>query len=64
MNEAQLKKAGIIIRQRGWSGSIDGVSSDNAWISFQVVDHRKVVSRHDSYEEALKAATALVKAEV
>lgn len=50
MNEAQLKLAGVTIRER-----------PKEW---QVVDGRKISSRHASYQAAFLAANKIVRNEV
>jgi len=57
-SEMKLKKAGITIRTRTMAGKKGILRHEH-----QVVDGRKIVSRHVLFDDAMKAATAYVKAE-
>lgn len=60
--EKRLKQVGITIRQR-LMATAKPSGLDQPWIEFHVLDGRKIVSRHDSYEAALKAAIAYSEGE-
>lgn len=53
MNEADLKKAGITIREKIVANKQE----------YQVVDGKRVISRHAAYVIALAAAKRLLKSE-
>ena len=58
MNESELKKAGILIRERRI------VKKGNWARQYQVVDGRRVISRHVMFADALKSAQSLLTQEV
>lgn len=63
-NEKELKDAGILIRERTRTTASPKPGMRSQWTEYQVVNGRKIVSRHDMFKHALRAAQALVASEI